>query len=271
MSNEDGYSRRDVLRQAAVASVVGGGAVGAFTGTVAAEGCDGRKAPDGFPYIQDGEAHGEFPEGPSELAIFIHGWQNAELESTDNAINQAYACDIACDHNGYTKPLVGEVWDADTEWETANDNAEAAGRVLASFIQDYQATHPDTAIRLLGHSLGARVTVTCLDALAADGDSVASAALIGGAIDDQSVATTGAWGPAIRDAAGQFNNYHKTDDAVLRDIYGTYELGDAVGEVGVDGDPPANYRDHNVTDTVEEHCTYFRKGNGCMPAVVQEW
>jgi len=41
----------------------------------------------------------------------------------------------------------------------------------------------------------------------------------------------------------------------------------AVGEEGCEGEQPGNYTDHRV-DYVESHFEYYKRGTGCMEAVV---
>lgn len=281
-------SRRDVLRQAGVGTVgtVALSGIGAADDTLdcsdaedPSDGCEGPSAPVGFPYLHDSdgdgtdERYGSWPSSPDELAFFVHGFKSS---STQNGINQAHAAELAADHNGYTEPFVAVCYDTDASWSTAKSNAEDEGQRLGQFLVEYMADNPETTIRLLGHSLGTRVVVYCLQELASSGASVDAAAAVGGAIDADSVTTKNGYDQsqfdeAIENAAERFDNYHNTDDSILDGSYYWSEWEEAVGEIGCDGPAPSNYTDHDVTNQVCNHCTYFKTNEGCMNAVVGNW
>lgn len=283
-------TRRDVLQKAAVSASVG---ATALPGTAAAndqqncttvedasDGCEGPSAPSDFPYLYDAdddgtdEQFGTWPSSPSEIVFFIHGYQSS---STQNGVNQGYAAKVAAEHNGYSQPFAAVCWNSDTTWSMAKSRAEKEGKRLAEFLLDYMSNHSDTTIRLVGHSLGNRVIVFCLRKLMNNDAAVDSAAGLGGAIDADSVIVEDGtdqsqFDEEIANAAGQYNNYHKTDDQVLNLDYEAAEGEEAVGETGVKGGtPPSNYADYDVTDQVCNHCTYFKKNKGCMNAVVGNW
>jgi esterase/lipase superfamily enzyme len=280
--------RRDVLRTAAASAgttVLPGVAVASdqqncTTTEDPFDGCEGASAPSDFPYLYDhdddgtDEQFGTWPSNPSELVFFVHGYQS---QSTQNGVNQAYAAKLAAEHNGYAQPFAAVCWDSDTTWSTAKRRAEDEGRRLGEFLLDYMADHPDTTIRLLGHSLGNRVVVYCLRTLTNNGAAVDSAAALGGAIDADSVIVEDGtdqseFDEEIESAAAQYNNYHKTDDQVLNVDYEAAEGEEAVGEVGANGGTtPSNYTDHDVTRAVCNHCTYHKTNKGCMGEVVRNW
>jgi esterase/lipase superfamily enzyme len=61
----------------------------------------------------------------------------------------------------YTFPVIGFSWDSDTEisqdgWNYAKKIAKENGPKLAQFILDLKNNCPQTKIRLIAHSLGAR-------------------------------------------------------------------------------------------------------------------
>lgn len=282
-------NRRTLLRTAAV-STVGASAV---TGSALAndqqdcsdaedtsDGCEGPSAPSDYPYLYDhdddgtDEQFGDWPSDPAELVFFIHGYQSS---STQNGVNQGYAADLAAEHNGYTESFVAVCWDSDTTWSWAKSRAEDEGQRLAEFLLDYMPDHPDTTIRLLGHSLGNRVVVFCLRELMNNDAAVDSAAALGGAIEADSVIVEEGYDQSkydeeIASATTQYNNYHKTDDQVLDEDYELAEGEEAVGETGYqEGTPPSNYTENDVTNAVCNHCTYFKKNKGCMNAVVGNW
>lgn len=277
----EGFSRREVLRKSAMTAAVGTGAA-AMSGTAFAgeKKCGSSEnldeAPSSYPWydIEHWEDHG-FPWGEDEIAMYINGWQ----ANYDRATNQGYECRRAMYDNGYWSEVAGIHWDSETgTWSGGEDKADEMGENLAYFI-DYLKDNGTNTVRLIGHSLGARVIGTCLNRLRDDyGRSVTSAALLGGAIEEDSVVEdcglwcVGEFYYGIRDAGGNFRNYHSTEDAVLDDLYTLAEWDAAVGQYGADGPEAANYNDHDVTNKVgSEHCAYYRRGDGCMDEVVAHY
>ena len=208
---------------------------------------------------------------PDEVVVAVHGWRTEQDAAPDHfaTVSQSLS------NNSYDAPVVGFSWDSDTstsDWWPATDIAERNGPKLAHFLIDFAARSSGTSFRLTGHSLGARVVLEAIKALNSWGyrDLLASATLLGGAADNDSVATDGEYGDDIAAAVGQFDNFWKSDDSVLNWAYSTGEFDSAVGEEGCEGTPPANYQDHNV-DYVPDHFSYQEPGDGCMDEVAAEF
>lgn len=235
----------------------------------------------GVPYLKDGYTQWEYDvvgdvpgigsAAPEELLIHIHGWRNESDEAVDGfrTAREAYRA------NGYEHPVIGFSWDSDSDlfgWWDATDIAEANGKKLAKFIYDYREANPNTRMRLVCHSLGARVQLRSIEVLSRSDvtNYVDSISILGGAADDDAVATDDRYGPHIANAVGQADNYWKDEDAVLNWAYTTAEWDSAVGEEGCEGTQPANYEDHNV-DYVPDHFSYDEPGEGCIGDVVAEW
>ncbi|WP_101297784.1 DUF726 domain-containing protein [Halegenticoccus soli] len=288
-------SRRTFLKRTSIAAVGTLGA-GALAGRAAAGGSDGDyQAPADYPLIStrghfddDGDltagntAYNYYGEGNwakytesyhGEVIIFVHGW-NLD-DSTDADIDSAYTCELALENSGVDQFNVGYSWDSDNGgWGTGKEIARKNGPKLANWI----ATHNDNGgdpVRIIAHSLGARVTCEALASLSAWGRSnaVLSVSLLGGAVDDQEVAKEYAYGSDIEYAAYSFSNYYKTDDAVLDWAYSTAEFDTAVGEEGIqDGTtPPYNYQEEDVTAIVPDHNSYYEPSDGCIPQVVDDF
>ena len=274
--DEETIDRRSVLKGTATGAAALTG-VTAFSGSASAGSCLGLNAsdaPDGFPMIEDGSTRGEFPWGADELVVFVHGWQE---ELSGDATGQAYTCQLALDDTDYAGEVVGFKYPSNNPWWwSAKDTAEEHGRELADWLREYMADHPGTTVRLVCHSLGARASLACLDDLQSTGDSVTSLSLLGAAVDDDSV-TEGWWSngefyAAVEGGADDVDNFHSYSDAVLEYIYSTGEFGEqALGDEGADGTAPGNYQDHDVTDSVADHCEYFQPNTGCMDRVVDEF
>lgn len=235
----------------------------------------------GSPYRKDeytkweydtvGTVPGLDADASDELLVHVHGWRNEDDEAVAGFRNarEAYRA------NGYEQPVVGFTWDSDSSvfgWWDSTEIAEANGLKLAQFVFDYRNENPDTTVRLVCHSLGARVLLRAVEVLDASEvrDYVDSITLLGGAADNDAVSTGGAYGPSIERAVGQADNFWKDEDDVLNWAYTTAEFDSAVGEEGCEGTQPANYEDHNVDD-VPDHFSYDEPGEGCIADVVAEW
>jgi len=277
---EQTIDRRSVLKGAATGAVALTGAT-AVTGTASAGSCVSLTAadtPDDFPMIENGETRGDFPQGPDELLIFVHGWFE---ELGGDATGQAYLTKQALDAAGYGGEVVGFQYRGNNPWWwEAKDDAEEDGRAFADWLVGYTSDHPDTTIRLVCHSLGGRASLACLDELQSRGESVTSLSLLGPAVDADSVTITetwysteeGPWYDAADNGADNVYNYKSNDDNILEYIYSIGEFGDqALGEEGADGDAPDNYQDVDVTSQISDHCQYFQPGDGCIGSVVDDF
>jgi hypothetical protein len=283
-----GSSRRGFLRGAAVATAGALGVAGA--GTAAAESATFPRVSTrghfdvtwyGSVYLKDGygayeyDTVGSIPgvdtAAPDELLVHVHGWRNESNEAVDGfrTAREAYRA------NGYDHPVIGFTWDSDSSvfgWWDSTEIAEENGKKLAQFVYDYASANPNTTIRLVCHSLGARVQLSAVEVLAEANvtDAVDSISLLGGAADDDAVSMGGAYGADIEAAVGQADNFWMDDDDVLDWAYTVGEFDSAVGEEGCEGTPPSNYQDHNV-EYVPDHFSYDEPGEGCIGDVVAEW
>lgn len=230
-SRAPSVNRRRVLRGAAAVAAAGlaVGSAGARP-TESATDCRGPSAPADYPYVEGEtrEVHGDFPESTDELAVFVNGWFAEEYTwpgedqgylAAENAAANGYTADAINSSSAYS--VVTWAWDSGDPWALAKRQAERQGTALADWLATtYRPNNPEACIRLVGHSLGARVLASCLQTLDERGcDPVRSTTFLGGAIDDHSVATDGQWGPHIAAATDRLDNYFKTDDRVLDDAY----------------------------------------------------
>lgn len=295
-------SRRSVLRTAAGAgAALLGGATA--TGTASAGDLGGDNGdyptPEGVPVIttrgqfdDDGDmvagvtpteyaGGGDWAEwdrtapGGEEIVVVVHGWNIEEPGGKDVANTTR----IALRNSGYDQFVVGYTWDSDEGdglidqgWNEGVEIARKNGPKLAQWIADWN-DNGGRPIRVIGHSLGARVVVEALTDLRARGrwNALRSVTLLGGAIDDQEVETDEPYGDDIEYATRRCDNFYKTDDAVLDWAYGAIEFDTAVGEEGVQdaSDSPGNYAEADVTDQVADHNSYYQPAEGCIPTVVE--
>ncbi|MGZ5548688.1 MAG: alpha/beta hydrolase, partial [Nitrososphaeraceae archaeon] len=99
----------------------------------------------------------------NELVIYIHGvWtgQNATKEQIDRT-------NLSLNANGYDIPVVGFNWDSNTAinpsgWDIAKSIAKQNGPKLAKFLSDFKTSCPNCNMRIIAHSLGAKVVESAL-------------------------------------------------------------------------------------------------------------
>jgi hypothetical protein len=289
-------SRRQFLRATAT-TVVGATGVAAASGTaVAGASAENAEAPADFPRVTtrdhfDDDANlsngetassyqqdGDWSSIGSELTLFVHGW-NSDA-SNDDDIDTTYEASLALDNNGYGGDVAVYSWDSDKGdswdlgWSDANSIAEKNGQKLANYITDR-----DGDVRLLSHSLGARVTVFALESLREDfgaSDALESVTLIGGAVENDDVSLDAGWfddeyGQSIEYGTRQFDNFWNDGDGILNNVYQTREFDTAVGADGIEGPAPNNYTDVNVSDTVDAHGDYYKRDVGCVDQIVYQF
>jgi pimeloyl-ACP methyl ester carboxylesterase len=192
----------------------------------------------------------------SEVAIFVHGWnddQYTEKEKLDRVR-------ISMESNNYVIPLIALSWKSDVPWDNAEVIAQQNGPKLAHFIYDYINTckiqfNKNVNVRLIGHSLGARVILSTLDSLHKNpmwknnSFKIASVHLMGAAVDDEEVSKNPldisndptnantvkfAYGKAIQGEVARFYNLFDPEDNLLQIIYPVYKADDtALGQYGM--------------------------------------
>lgn len=289
--------RRTMLRRAAIAGAIATGATGV---AAAGGGNDDLDAPTDYPGVSTRDhfeitwyGSVELVEGTyeygyrgnwsaydhgDELLLFLHGWRNDDDEDDD--IDGAYTAERALMEQGYDETGAVFTWDADKGggiddgWYEAQEIARRNGPKLANFVTTWN--HYDgRPIRMVAHSLGAQVACSTMDVLRDWGraDAVDSLVLLGGAADNEACAVDGEWGPGLAYAPKRVLNCYKTDDAVLEWAYSLGEFNRAVGETGVEGTPPSNMTEVDVSDVVPDHYSYpeLKRDGGCMDVVVENW
>ena len=215
---------------------------------------------------------------PEEVAIFIHGWGLNETEAKERLDRVK----MSLEKNNYTHPLVGFSWDSDIEWNAAQFLAKWNGPKLADYIvglMDNCKQHhdKDIKIRLIGHSMGARIILSSLDSLHKNATwnnsnfKVASVDLLGAAVDNEEVTMNPGdilvdktnrgspksdYGGAIQEEVVRFYNLYNPKDNVFELIYPLFEGDFALGQSGYQKLPypitfPKNYEDIDVTDQIK--------------------
>jgi pimeloyl-ACP methyl ester carboxylesterase len=212
---------------------------------------------------------------PPEIAIYVHRVWADEQEATE----EFGRVDLSVKANTYDIPIIGFSWDSDTPqspsgWNSAKQIANANGAPLAFFIFDFKLACPDSNVRLVAHSLGARVALSALGILNnaetwnGRNFKIASVHLLGAAADnekvskdDQDSADGIVYGQAIEFQVDNFYNLFDPRDNLLEPrfvppIYyplfeGNLALGDNGIELGIS--EPTNYRDINVQSEIPDN------------------
>jgi hypothetical protein len=223
---------------------------------------------------------------PEEVAIVVHGW----YLNQDQARERFDRVKMSLENNTYSNiSLVGFNWPSDTPWVAAKFVAKENGPKLADFILELMNTckqqNTDVKIRLIGHSLGARLILSSLDSLHKDpiwnsnGFKITTVHLMGAAVDNEEVSknpnnilsdqtnwgtSKSDYGEAIEDEVIKFYNLYNPNDQVLRpnsvnpyspyQVYPSFEGDLALGQNGSQTAPkivaPSNYDDINVTKEI---------------------
>jgi hypothetical protein len=230
---------------------------------------------------------------PPEIAIYTHGiWVGSGSDSLEEPEEIFDRAKKSIAKNTYIIPLIGFSWDSDTKilppdgtgWLTAKVIAKENGPKLAQFISDYKNKCQATQIRLIAHSMGARVVLSSLESLYKNQDwnnknfKIASVHLMGAAVDDEEVAKSpsyiidspslffdinewydpygikSAYGNAIEKEVVKFYNLFNPQDNALQTptLYPLFEQDDALGLEGAQSDmqPISNYLDINVQNEI---------------------
>jgi pimeloyl-ACP methyl ester carboxylesterase len=215
--------------------------------------------PDTFPNISellDIENSG----CPGEIAIYVHGvWADEE-----EAWEQGERVFLSLQDSGYNIPVIGYSWDSNTPvpddsdmarqgWGHAKEIANGNGKHLGRVILDYKGICPNDDVRLIAHSLGARVTLAALQFLHSNPEwtnslthEIKSVHLVGAAVDNEQISTNAAdcsdnipslpcSGEAIDAEVGEFFNLYDPEDNLLQFVYDDVEHDNALGWCGEEG------------------------------------
>ena len=204
----------------------------------------------------------------NELAVYIHGvWtgQMAVKEQIDRTI-------LSLNLNEYNIPVLGFSWDSNTVvnpsgWTIAKSIATQNGRKLAKFLSDFRTNCPNHNIRIIAHSLGAKVVESALINLNNDQvwnknsvDNITSIHFIGAAISDRAATKNTQFGTAIENIVNNFYNLYNPKDNMLRSLYLKTENENPLGLFGIKkGESfPSNYTEQNVMHEIPS----LRKASG---------
>jgi esterase/lipase superfamily enzyme len=100
-------------------------------------------------------------ECPAEIVIYVHGVGATQSDATE----QTERVKMSLNNNGYYNPVIGFSWDSNTPSTDITLIAQQQGPKLAHFILDFKNKCPDSNVRMIGHSMGGRVTLSTLASL----------------------------------------------------------------------------------------------------------
>jgi len=145
---------------------------------------------------------------------------------------------------------------AKNPWHVAFFKSAQTGSLLADAIS---RTSSRKQYVLMGHSLGAKVVVHCLQALGDQGKPrIKSAQLLGGAIGTGKSAT---WSPAAAAVSDKIHNYYSKNDDVLRVVYSAARAFVGTPPIGRNRVrwQPKKIANHDVSEWVGSHNDYKRE------------
>jgi len=228
------------------------------------------------------------PDGPipedGDLVLCVHGFLGeGRLDAVSvSGAHQAAAFQVALDEEFAaaeveSPPVVAVMWGSSTVWTRAKQRTRAAGATLAAWLEANRDRYD--SVTIVGHSLGARVTLWALQAL--DSVTVDSVALLGAAVSPDSVCTQYCRAIETR-VEGPVYNYYSENDAAVCYLYRLTELSPGLGCRGSDcgggmldsSRLPENYVDVDVTESVHNHRDYYRPsaeafdGESCVDTLV---
>lgn len=202
-------------------------------------------------------------ETPSDLVVGVHGVidpSKAKSAFDDVAAN--------LDRAGYDGPLVGFTYDSASNlfealgsaWSESDTKRIVARRnryKLAAFLRAYARHSPETSIHLVGHSGGGFVALETVKTLYDAGwdRPLESAIVLAAAVDDETAAMDGRYGPAIENQVVAADSFYDPDDWVMTVGWNVTQFDQSLGANPVQGTPPDNLRQHEVD--VDGHGAYF--------------
>jgi hypothetical protein len=199
-------------------------------------------------------------------------------------------------HNSdYVIPLIGFSWDSNTAlskqgWTVAKRIANENGPLLGKFVEDFKTKCPNDKLRVVAHSLGAKVALSAVqwvhDNDNALGNSIskkiASVHLLGAAVNNEQISKNPndcirfnnpplkCSGVAIESEVGHFYNLYDPEDNMLAserlpnlmcwicdpiNLPSPYQNSEGHDALGASGkghlvNIPANYQEHDVSSKI---------------------
>ena len=184
--------------------------------------------------------NGNLSSENKELAVYIHGVWTGQIAAKE----QIDRINLSLISNEYNLPVAGFSWDSNTVinpsgWTIAKSIAKQNGPKLAKFLSDFKTNCPNHKIRLIAHSLGAKVVESALINLNNNETwknnsayNITSIHLIGAAISDRATSKNTQFGSAIDNTVNNFYNLYNPKDNLLQGLYIKTENENPLGLLG---------------------------------------
>jgi hypothetical protein len=198
---------------------------------------------------------------PGEISFYVHGvWANET-----QAREQGERVFLSLIDSDYDIPVIGYSWDSNTSfsltdpnvalegWNTAKKIANGNGQLLAQLTLDFKEACEGDNVRIIAHSLGAKLTLAALQSIHADPEwtndlnhQIKSVHFLGSAVDNEQISTRPAdcssnssalpcSGEAIGAVVERFFNLYNPEDNMLQYVYNSVQGNEALGWCGKEG------------------------------------
>jgi hypothetical protein len=192
----------------------------------------------------------EVGQCPRELVVFVHGaWVDGNDTAFESAAEILNRTKMSLEKNNFTYPLAGFSWDSNTTiiqtktngWVAIKLIAKENGPKLAQFILDFMNKCADqgSKVRLIAHSLGARVVLSALESLNNNQQwnsknfTITSVHLLGAAVDDDEVSKDPFYivkNPPLNTSSILDSSFNPSILKALKDWYDVYGIKSAYGK-----------------------------------------
>lgn len=194
--------------------------------------------------------------GKNEITIMIHGLRNDKSA----ALKKFLIAKRRLKKLGYIHPVIGYSYDSNTKGAHIEKTAFKALRVgqsiakqngnnLAKFIIDFKKQSPMTKIRLIGHSLGTELIVSCIQKLAKKStsqDIIEGVYFFGSSVDSNAV-NPKKYGSAMKKTVKtKIKNYYSPVDEVLKQSHTEGSVQNPLGLFGSKGKIISKYAQTRV-------------------------
>ncbi len=206
--------------------------------------------------------------GKKEIAIMIHGLMNDK----SGALTKFYSAKERLCKLGYDFPVIGFSYDSNTTGAHIASQAFRAlrigqiiakknGRNLSQFIVDFKKNSPDTKIRLMGHSLGSQVILSCIERLSKKQSSngiIESVHLFGSSITADSFNPSRFGKISQKVVSSKITNYYAPSDLILKYAHDSEQISFPIGYLGDNKKSISKYMQKKVNPENHRFASYCK-------------